>query len=114
MTPSLASARCRYRLPEGRTPNTTALSPDGKLLAVAGLDNDIDVWGLPGWIKHRTIRGRTIDKRNTRSRPQFTSDSKQLLAFDINQFNLHFLELASGKSVRKIRCPRGRTTASSA
>ena len=99
----------RYRLPEGRQPNSAVLSPDGKLLAVAGFTNDIDLWELPAWTRQRKITGRSIDKKavlNFNS-VTFTHNGKQLVAFDSNAPQVHFIDIESGKSVRKIVFPKG-------
>ena len=95
----------RYRLPNARLRSQLGrLSPDGKLLAVAGSRNEIEIWELPAWKLQRVIQGPNTDDENP---PQFSgltfsADSTKLAAFQRNENCVFLFDLATGKSVKKL------------
>lgn len=99
----------RYRLPESRSAFGAIASPDGKLLAGIGIDNEISVWELPAWKLQRVITGRSLDKKNAgRGQLQglaFSADSKKLVTCDIDTLKMYVVEIASGKALKKISLP---------
>jgi WD40 repeat protein len=93
----------RYRLPESRGPQSAIPSPDGKMLATIGIQNEIEIFELPAWKRLRVISGRTFDKNNPGQFQglAFSADSKKLVTCDIQNMQIHLLDVATGKSLLK-------------
>lgn len=94
----------RFRIPEGRNPESSVLSPDGKFLAVLGLDNDLEIWELPAWVKQKVIRGRDLDKKLA---PQFQhltfgADSNTIAVADMTRVQILLIDWAKGTVVKKL------------
>jgi WD40 repeat protein len=92
----------RYRLPNGA--GASALSPDGKLLAVLRNQSEIEIWELPAWTRSRIINSRNIGLSEG---PEFrglafSADSKKLLTFDAINQQAYLFDLATGKSIKAI------------
>jgi WD40 repeat protein len=98
----------RYRLPDFRGPKGALPSPDGKLLAALGMDNDIEIFELPAWKRLRVITGRSIGIGKKDDPPgqfqglAFSADGKKLVTCDVNSMQMHLLDLTTGKSLKKI------------
>ena len=94
----------RYRLPDmrGATP-----SPDGKLLAVLGSANDIEIIELPAWKQKRVITVRGSDKDNPGQLQglAFSADGKKLVTCDINLSRIYLFDVANGKALKKLALP---------
>lgn len=94
----------RFRIPEGRNPESSVLSPDGKYLAVLGLDNDLEIWELPAWVKRKVIRTRDLDKKLA---PQFqhltfSADSNTIAVADMTGVKILLIDWAKGTVVKKL------------
>ena len=50
----------RYRLTGLHQPQSATLSPDGQLLAVLRIPDEIEIWELPAWKRHRVIKGQNL------------------------------------------------------
>lgn len=97
----------RYRLAEGHSRGGLALSPDGKMLAVVNNYGAIDFWDLPAWTKRKSIPTQGFQKQNPPNfaSVDFTADAKKLVAHDLNQNLVHWIDVETGKSVKKIGQP---------
>src|ERR1019366_1096920 len=80
------------------------LSPDGKRLLILRLPNEIEIWELPAWKRHRVIKCEKFDTNGTRMGPQrgFSPDSKKLILFDESLQQAQFLDVDSGKVIKQI------------
>lgn len=98
----------RYRLRHSQQPDSAHLSPDGKLLAMLGDQDDIEIWELPAWKRRLSIPGPRIDKTRPPLFPSraFTADSKILLGFDLGTMQVNLFDVATGKSIKKLTLPK--------
>ena len=98
----------RYRLTQSQQPDVARISPDGKLLAALGNQDEIEIWELPAWKRRLRIPVPRID----RSRPElfptraFTADSKALLTCDLGTMQVNLFDVATGKSLKKLTLPK--------
>jgi WD40 repeat protein len=95
----------RYRTSGGHMNFQPVLSPDGKSLAMSGVNDEIEIIELPAWKKTRTIRGRDFEKKNTPyfQNVVFSQDSKKIVGIDSNSPQIYLIDIASGKLIKKIR-----------
>ncbi len=91
----------RYRLPAMRGPQGAIASPDGKLLAALGIDNDIEIFALPAWKRRPVVLGRSNNPPQFQGLA-FSADSKKLVSCDIQQMQIHLFDLDAAKSLKKI------------
>ncbi len=96
----------RYRLPESRGEFRAVPSPDGKLLAMPGGDNDIEILELPAWTRKRVITGHSIDKNESQLHGlAFSADGKKLATCGIDSSKVYLFEVATGKVLKKLTWP---------
>jgi WD40 repeat protein len=94
----------RYRLSDSHVPHSAAMSPDGKLLAILRLPDELEIWELATWKRHCLIRCRKFDKASQLVAPQrlFSADSKKLVMFDSVSKQVEFLDVDSGNVTKQI------------
>ncbi|HZZ77775.1 MAG TPA: WD40 repeat domain-containing protein, partial [Gemmataceae bacterium] len=95
----------RYRLPHPQGDRSTMLSPDGKLLAVVGIDSVIEWIELPAWKHVRRMRNAGIERAPQLYGEVFSADGKKLAACDAAGLRVFLFDVATGKLSRQVRLP---------
>ena len=98
----------RYRMSNRAMFFMPVLSPDGKLLAMSGPEEDIELWEVPAWKKVQTIRSRDLDKKRMPNFQEiaFSADGKKIVASENNQPRVFVIDLAKGTTVKRITLPQ--------
>ena len=101
----------RYRLSDSHLPQSATLSPDGKLLLILRLPDEIEIWKLPVWKLHRVIKCQIFqgDSQLVDRNRVFSADSKKLVMFDAALQQVQFFDVDSGKLVKQIDLSKERT-----
>ena len=91
----------RRMLPLGfETIHAVAFSPDGKLLATAGANNEIALWEMPSLKQSCCCRGHQGEVRSL----DFAPDGKQLVSASMDK-TVRVWDPASGKEIRRPEAP---------